>query len=113
MNKILLVFGTRPELIKLAPIVLEFQERNQRDRLFVINTAQHSNLMEQNIADFNIKIDYKFVLNRSTDSLSHLNGLLLLEFHKLKLELTHRNVSISAVIAQGDTCTTFCAAQFS
>ena len=49
MNKILLVFGTRPELIKLAPIVLEFQERNQRDRLFVINTAQHINLMKQNI----------------------------------------------------------------
>lgn len=39
MNKILIVFGTRPELIKLAPIIHEFQSRNLRDHIFIIHTA--------------------------------------------------------------------------
>lgn len=112
-NKILLIFGTRPELIKLAPIINEFQNRNQRSRLYIVNTAQHKDSIQQDIADFGIDIDYQFTLNRNDDSLSHLNGLLLIEFYKLKLVLNKLNIGINAIIAQGDTCTTFCSAQFS
>jgi UDP-N-acetylglucosamine 2-epimerase (non-hydrolysing) len=113
MKKTLLIFGTRPELIKLAPIINEFQKRNQRKLLYIINTAQHRDLICQDIIDFEIDIDYQFTLNRTDDSLSNLNGLLLLEFHKLKLMLDNLSIKINAVIAQGDTYTTFCAAQFS
>lgn len=112
MNKILIVFGTRPELIKLAPIINEFQSRNQRDRIFIVNTSQHRTAMLEDIADFNIQVDYEFTLNRNDDSLSHLNGVLLLEFYKLHLALQKMNITIKAIIGQGDTCTTFSSAQF-
>lgn len=112
MNKILIVFGTRPELIKLAPIINEFQCRNQRDRIFIVNTGQHGIVMKKDIADFDIDIDYEFTLNRNDDSLSHLNGLLLLEFYKLNATLRSMNITIKAIIGQGDTCTTFSSAQF-
>lgn len=112
MNKILIVFGTRPELIKLAPIINEFQARNQRDRIFIVNTAQHGVVMQKDIVDFNIDIDYEFTLNRTDDSLSHLNGLLLLEFYKLNAALRKRNITIKSIMGQGDTCTTFSSAQF-
>lgn len=112
MNKILIVFGTRPELIKLAPIIHEFQSRNLRDRIFIIHTAQHRLVMQQDIIDFHIQVDYEFNFSRNDDSLSHLNGLLLLEFHKLNSELQKRNIHVQAILGQGDTCTTFSAAQF-
>lgn len=113
MNKIVIAFGTRPELIKLAPIINEFQSRNQRERIFIVNTAQHKGIIQEDITNFNIDVDYQFTLHRTDDSLTHLNSLLLLEFYKLKLELTRLQLHICAVMGQGDTCTTFSAAQFS
>jgi UDP-N-acetylglucosamine 2-epimerase (non-hydrolysing) len=112
MDKILIVFGTRPELIKLAPIVNEFRKRNQREKLYVINTNQHKDFIQQDIDYFQIDIDHQFNLNRNDDSLSLLNGLLLLEFNELKSKLKNLNITVSAIIAQGDTCTTFSAAQY-
>lgn len=52
MHKILIVFGTRPELIKLAPIINEFRIRNQRERLYVINTNQHKDFIQQDLDYF-------------------------------------------------------------
>lgn len=112
MHKILIVFGTRPELIKLAPIINEFCMRNQRERLYIINTNQHKDFMQQDLDYFQIDIDHQFKLNRSDDSLSLLNGLLLLEFNELKLKLKDLNITIDTIIGQGDTCTSFSAAQY-
>ena len=50
MNKILIVFGTRPELIKLAPIIQEFAKNNLRDSIFVVNTSQHEDLLKQDLS---------------------------------------------------------------
>lgn len=113
MNKILLVFGTRPELIKLAPIINEYRKRNQRKRLYVINTSQHKHFTQEDLNYFQIDIDFQFKLERNNDSLSLLNGLLLLEFDKLKQKLNKLNITIDAIIAQGDTCTAFSSALFS
>ncbi|MDP1746629.1 MAG: UDP-N-acetylglucosamine 2-epimerase (non-hydrolyzing) [Bacteroidota bacterium] len=112
MHKILVVFGTRPELIKLAPIINEFRMRNQRERLYIINTNQHKDFMQQDLDCFQIDVDHQFKLNRNDDSLSLLNGLLLLEFNELKLKLKDLNIAIDRIIGQGDTCTSFSAAQY-
>jgi UDP-N-acetylglucosamine 2-epimerase (non-hydrolysing) len=112
MRKILIVFGTRPELIKLAPIINEFRIRNQRERLYVINTNQHKDFIQQDLDCFKIDVDHQFKLNRKDDSLSLLNGLLLLEFNELKSKLKNLNITIDAIIGQGDTCTSFVAANY-
>ena len=112
MHKILIVFGTRPELIKLAPIINEFRMRNQRERLYIINTNQHKDFMQQDLDYFQIDVDHQFKLNRNDDSLSLLNGLLLLEFNELKSKLKDLNITIDTIIGQGDTCTSFSAAQY-
>ncbi|HXC05910.1 MAG TPA: UDP-N-acetylglucosamine 2-epimerase, partial [Bacteroidia bacterium] len=112
MNKILVVFGTRPELIKLAPVIHEFRNRGQRNKLYIVNSNQHKDLHQEDLDYFKMDTDYRFELSRTSDSLSLLNGLLLLEFTKLKSTLDTQNIHLEAVIAQGDTCTTFSAAQF-
>lgn len=112
MHKILIVFGTRPELIKLAPIINEFRMRNQRERLYIINTNQHKDFIQQDLDYFQIDVDHQFKLNRNDDSLSLLNGLLLLEFNELKSKLKDQNIDIDAIIGQGDTCTSFSSAQY-
>ena len=112
MNKILLVFGTRPELIKLAPVIEEFRKRDQRERLFVVNTNQHKNLDRHDFEYFHVDIDYQFQMERQSDSLLELNGMLILGFDELKKRINSLKIQIGSIIAQGDTCTAFCAAQF-
>lgn len=112
MHKILIAFGTRPELIKLAPIINEFRIRNQRERLYIVNTNQHNDFIQQDLDYFKIDVDHQFKLIRNDDSLSLLNGLLLLEFNELKSKLKDLNINIDAIIAQGDTCTSFTAANY-
>lgn len=112
MHKIIIVFGTRPELIKLAPIINEYRVRNQRERLYIINTNQHKDFIKQDLNYFKIDVDHQFQLNRNDDSLSLLNGLLLLEFNDLKSKLKDLNINIGAIIGQGDTCTSFSAAHY-
>ena len=46
MKQILLVFGTRPEFIKLIPVILEFRKRDWAHRLKVLFTGQHSEMVE-------------------------------------------------------------------
>lgn len=84
MNKILIVFGNRPELIKLAPVIEEFCTRNLRDKLYIVNSNQHKEYTKKDLEYFQIDVDYNFDLERINDSLSVLNGLLLLQFDKLK-----------------------------
>lgn len=112
MHKLLIVFGTRPELIKLAPLINEFRERNLRERLFIIHTNQHKDFTQEDLDYFQIEVDYQFSLIRKDDSLSLLNGLLLLEFNELTLRLKELNITVDCIIGQGDTCTTFSAAQY-
>lgn len=112
MQKLLIVFGTRPELIKLAPIISEFRKRNLRERLYIVNANQHKDFIQQDLDYFQIDVDHQFHLNRSDDSLSLLNALLLLGFYELKSKLKELNITIDAIIGQGDTCTSFSTAQY-
>jgi len=111
-NKIIIAFGTRPELIKLAPVIDQFKKHGQRNKLFLVHTAQHHQLSKPDLDYFGIDIDYQFKLERENDSLSLLNGLLLLAFHKLLVYLKENEIHPSALIALGDTCSAFVSGQF-
>ena len=58
MKKIMLVFGTRPEAIKMAPLVKEFQKYPEDFRTIVCVTGQHREMLDQVLEIFEIKPDY-------------------------------------------------------
>lgn len=57
MNKIMLVFGTRPEAIKMAPVINEIK-KNNRFKLINVVTAQHREMLDQVIECFDIPVHY-------------------------------------------------------
>ena len=57
MKKLLLVFGTRPETIKMAPLVLEFKKYPQQFETIVCVTGQHREMLDQVLNLFDIKPD--------------------------------------------------------
>ena len=69
IKTILLVFGTRPEAIKMAPLVKALQEQSNRFRTLVAVTAQHRQMLDQVLQIFDINPDYieiqKLLLNKS------------------------------------------------
>ena len=103
VRNVLAVFGTRPEAIKMAPIVLAM--RNQPDlRPVVVVTGQHRAMLDQVLDLFDIKPDFDLNIGRDRQTLSDtvsraLTGLANLMFEKPDL-----------VMVQGDTATTFAAA---
>ena len=58
MKKIMLVFGTRPEAIKMAPLVKEFQKYPDKFQTIVCVTGQHRQMLDQVLDIFDIKPDY-------------------------------------------------------
>ena len=58
MKKIMLVFGTRPEAIKMAPLVRAFQQRSEEFETVVCVTGQHREMLDQVLELFDIKPDF-------------------------------------------------------
>jgi len=104
LGKVLVVFGTRPEAIKMAPVIRELQEVQDIETVVAV-TAQHREMLDQVLKLFNIKADYDLNLMKEQQDLFSittgvLNGLKeILEKEKPHLVLVH-----------GDTTTTFAAA---
>ena len=69
MNKILLIFGTRPEAIKMAPLVKEFQKHPDVFETKVCVTAQHREMLDQVLDFFNVKPDYDLDLMKPGQNL--------------------------------------------
>ena len=99
MKKILCVVGTRPEAIKMAPVILALQQENWAS-VRVLATAQHRHLLDQVLATFQIKADIDLDIMRPNQALSALTARLLQELDKVLLEERP-----AFVIAQGDTTT--------
>ncbi len=101
MKKILLVFGTRPEAIKLCPLVIELKKRSSL-QVKVCVTAQHRQMLDQVLETFGVVPDYDLDIMKERQSLfdisiSILNGIKkVLETEKPDIALVH-----------GDTTTTF------
>lgn len=58
MKRIMLVFGTRPEAIKICPLVKEFQKHTDKFETIVCVTGQHREMLDQVLNIFEVKLDY-------------------------------------------------------
>jgi UDP-N-acetylglucosamine 2-epimerase (non-hydrolysing) len=104
IKTIVCVIGTRPEAIKMAPIVVALKLVSNF-RVVVVVTAQHRELLDQTLVEFDIKADIDLNLMKPNQSLNELNANLLLSF-----EGVFRDIKPDAVLAQGDTTTVFASA---
>ena len=102
MKKILIVFGTRPEAIKMAPLVKEFQKDIVNFEIKVCVTAQHREMLDQVLDLFQIKPNYDLDIMKSGQNLYDITSSILL---KIKPILEDFNPNV--VLVHGDTATTF------
>ena len=95
--KILCVIGTRPEAIKMAPVILALKA-NKDIECRVVATAQHRHMLDQVLDVFNIKPDIDLDIMRPNQALTKLTANLLLDLDNVLI-----NEKPDAVLAQGDT----------
>ena len=105
MIKILLVFGTRPEAIKLCPVLLYLRRLSRDFRVQCCVTAQHRVMLDQVLEVFGVVPDFDLDLMRPGQSLAQLSARVL---EALEDILISERPNI--VLVQGDTTTTFSAA---
>jgi UDP-N-acetylglucosamine 2-epimerase (non-hydrolysing) len=109
MSKALLFIGTRPELIKVAPLIQEMKAQGLRKQLIVVNTGQHKELMYNTLKFLGIRADFTLDLMVAGQSLNDLAGRALVQFQNLIATLELRNEKPALILAQGDTATAFAA----
>jgi UDP-N-acetylglucosamine 2-epimerase (non-hydrolysing) len=105
MMKVLSIFGTRPEAIKMAPVIKEFEKYPENFKSIVCVTAQHRQMLDQVLNLFKIRPDYDLDIMESNQDLFDITSNVL---KGLKSVLKHEMPDISLV--QGDTTTTMAAA---
>ncbi|MEZ0536738.1 non-hydrolyzing UDP-N-acetylglucosamine 2-epimerase [Caldicellulosiruptoraceae bacterium PP1] len=103
MIKVMTVFGTRPEAIKMAPLVKEL-ERSKDINSIVCVTAQHREMLDQVLDIFDIAPQYDLNIMKHNQSLSSITSDVLINFEKV-LEKEKPDI----VLVHGDTTTTFAA----
>ena len=104
--KALFVFGTRPEAIKMAPVIKECGRNKIKFDPCICVTAQHREMLDQVLELFNIKPHYDLNIMTERQSLPSLMSSVL-----LKVTEVMKKETPGLVIVQGDTITTFAAAQ--
>ena len=100
-KKLLFIFGTRPEAIKLAPLVLEFRKHAQFE-VKVCVTAQHRQMLDQVLAFFGITPDYDLDIMKPNQTLFDVTADGLKAMEKVL-----KSFEPSLVFVQGDTTTSF------
>ncbi len=103
--KVMAVFGTRPEAIKMAPVVFQLQNNQNHFESILVATAQHREILDQALSLFNIKPDIDLNLMNSRQGLPALTSRVL-----ESMETTLNNVKPDIVLVQGDTTTVFATA---
>lgn len=103
-SNVLCVVGTRPEAIKMAPVVLALRNESWAN-VRVLATAQHRGMLDQVLSFFTIEPDLDFDIMRPNQTLTALSARLLLAFDELLLA-----EKPDVVLAQGDTTTVMVAA---
>lgn len=99
--KVMTVFGTRPEAIKMAPLVLELKKHPEIDSIVTV-TAQHRQMLDQVLKAFSITPDYDLNIMKERQTLSEITSHAL-----LKLDRLFQEVTPDIVLVHGDTTTTF------
>ncbi len=103
MKKIAMIFGTRPEAIKMAPVYLALKETDLKPA--IIATAQHREMLDQVLTLFNISPDYDLNIMRVKQSLSSLTSRLI-----SSIDNVFSKEKFDAALVQGDTTSTFAGA---
>lgn len=104
VSRVAVVIGTRPEAIKLAPVIDEFRRRSWAECI-VLLSGQHRALLDQTLAEFGLAADYDLDLMVPNQSLGRLTGQAFLRFDAVLGE-----IQPNFVLAQGDTTTAMVAA---
>ncbi|ASN04064.1 non-hydrolyzing UDP-N-acetylglucosamine 2-epimerase [Virgibacillus necropolis] len=102
--KVMTIFGTRPEAIKMAPLVLELKKRSDLIEPIVTVTAQHREMLDQVLGIFDIKPDYDLDIMKQRQTLAQITTRAL-----EGLDDVMREVQPDIVLVHGDTTTTFAA----
>lgn len=107
MNKknILFVFGTRPEVIKLAPVILELKKYPEKYRVIICNTEQQKELSNQTLSYFGLQADINLDCMRPNQTLAEVQSRILTSLDKV-----FEDNKIDGTIVQGDTMTVLCGA---
>ena len=104
-HKVLTVIGTRPEAIKLAPVLTELGRRADFFVSVVCSTGQHRELLDQALRTFDISADYNLGVMAANQSLSQVTSRII-----DGLDSVVKRDSPDVILVQGDTTTAFCAA---
>jgi UDP-N-acetylglucosamine 2-epimerase (non-hydrolysing) len=100
-KKILIVFGTRPEAIKMAPVVTEFLKYKKKFKTRICVTAQHRSMLDQVLTIFNIKVHYDLNIMKPNQNLYDITSNVL-----LKMNDVLNDFKPDVVLVHGDTTTT-------
>lgn len=104
MLKVMIVLGTRPEAIKLAPVIRALQRRPDRVQTLVCSTGQHREMLDAALRSFDVHPDFDLQLMQPDQSLADLTARIL-----AALDGVFREVAPDWVLVQGDTTTVMAA----
>ncbi|WP_423188914.1 non-hydrolyzing UDP-N-acetylglucosamine 2-epimerase [Alkalibacterium sp. f15] len=104
-KKIAIVFGTRPEAIKMAPVILELNKHQEKFESCIIVSAQHREMLDQVLKVFDIKPDYDLDIMRQNQTLSDITADVL-----KGIETIFIDEQPDMVLVHGDTTTSFASA---
>ncbi|MCD1260901.1 UDP-N-acetylglucosamine 2-epimerase (non-hydrolyzing) [Paenibacillus athensensis] len=102
--KVITIFGTRPEAIKMAPLILELQKHPEQIESLVCVTAQHRQMLDQVLDIFQIKPDFDLNVMKDRQTLNEITIRVL-----QGLEPVFREAQPDLILVHGDTLTTFVA----
>ena len=103
--KVCSVFGTRPEAVKMAPVVLELQRRSKEFAHKLIVTGQHRSMLDQMLDLFELTPDYDLNIMAPRQTLTHVTTATL-----VKIEDALKEIAPDIVLVHGDTSTSFVSA---
>ena len=105
MKKILLIFGTRPEAIKMAPLILELNKYRNQVETIVCVTGQHREMLDQVLSIFKIKPDFDLNIMKQGQDLYDITSNVLVGLRDI-----YKQVHPDLVLVHGDTTTSMAAA---
>src|SRR5262245_636348 len=99
-HRVTCVVGTRPEAIKMAPVVLRFQRASSHFEVRLISTGQHRELLSRALGEFGLSADVELDVMQPGQELAELSATML-----VRLSRSLRTERPDFVLAQGDTTT--------
>ena len=100
--KVMVVFGTRPEAIKMSPLILQLKKQSEKFETMTVVTAQHRQMLDQVLQTFNIEPDIDLNIMRKQQTLTDITVKILNQLDKLLKE-----GKPDIILVHGDTTTTF------